>query len=338
MPTNLHALIRYRTIDRCLRQTEYAWSWESLADACADALKEQTGKYHGISRRTIMYDIENMKSGLLGYHAPIEYDRKEKSYFYTNNKFSIETAPLRGSEMEELRTAMLILRQFSGKQNVQGLEEAITRLEETLRIRRKGVVREIIQFDHSLNEPGQRWISQAYRATSEKKSLFVTYQPFQGDPESFAVSPLLLREYNNRWFLFSWRHDKKLVVNLALDRVQEMREALERFRDAPGFDSASYFKDIVGVSIPPAGKKQKIGFKVYGVQKHYLLTKPPHPSLTLVKEKGDEAHFTMELIPNYELETFLIGLGEHIEVTEPKALRERIATRLREAASRYGKK
>lgn len=80
MPANLHALIRYRTIDRCLRNIDQSWSWEELAESCSQALADQMKIEKDISRRTIMYDINYMRSGKLGYEAPIEYDRKEKSY------------------------------------------------------------------------------------------------------------------------------------------------------------------------------------------------------------------------------------------------------------------
>ena len=38
MPANKNALIRYKTIDNCLRNKYRRWTIEDLVDACSDAL------------------------------------------------------------------------------------------------------------------------------------------------------------------------------------------------------------------------------------------------------------------------------------------------------------
>ena len=40
MPVNRNALIRYKTIDNCLRNPYRRWTLEDLVDACSDALYE----------------------------------------------------------------------------------------------------------------------------------------------------------------------------------------------------------------------------------------------------------------------------------------------------------
>ena len=52
MPANRNALIRYKTIDNCLRNPYRRWTLEDLVDACSDALYEYEGIDKGISKRT----------------------------------------------------------------------------------------------------------------------------------------------------------------------------------------------------------------------------------------------------------------------------------------------
>ena len=40
MPVNRNALIRYRTIDKCLQNGQRRWTIEALIDACNNALYE----------------------------------------------------------------------------------------------------------------------------------------------------------------------------------------------------------------------------------------------------------------------------------------------------------
>jgi hypothetical protein len=43
MPVNRNALIRYRTIDKCLQNRRRKWTIDALIDACNDALYEYEG-------------------------------------------------------------------------------------------------------------------------------------------------------------------------------------------------------------------------------------------------------------------------------------------------------
>ena len=71
MPVSKNALIRYRTIDRCLRNHYRKWTLADLINACSDALSEYEGRDENVSRRTVQADIQMMRSDKLGYNAPI---------------------------------------------------------------------------------------------------------------------------------------------------------------------------------------------------------------------------------------------------------------------------
>ena len=60
MPANKNALIRYKTIDNCLRNRYRRWTLDDLVDACSDALYEMEGIRKGVSVRTVQGDIQMM--------------------------------------------------------------------------------------------------------------------------------------------------------------------------------------------------------------------------------------------------------------------------------------
>ena len=89
MPSNLNALIRYKTIDRCLSNPYREWSIDDLREACSRALAESRGTGSGISERTIREDIRVMRSDILGFNAPIvqsggHYSYKDRDYSIFN--------------------------------------------------------------------------------------------------------------------------------------------------------------------------------------------------------------------------------------------------------------
>lgn len=62
MPANKNALIRYKTIDNCLRNRYRRWTLEDLVEACSDALYDMEGITKGVCARTIQMDIQIMRS------------------------------------------------------------------------------------------------------------------------------------------------------------------------------------------------------------------------------------------------------------------------------------
>jgi hypothetical protein len=93
MPSNLNALIRYKTIDRCLSNPYRKWSIDDLIDACSSALKEYRGIYTRISERTIREDLRVMRSDILGFNAPIV--QQEGHYRYEDPDYSIFRVSIR---------------------------------------------------------------------------------------------------------------------------------------------------------------------------------------------------------------------------------------------------
>ena len=59
MPANKNALIRYKTIDNCLRNRYRRWTLDDLVEACSDALYDMEGITKGVCARTVQMDIRS---------------------------------------------------------------------------------------------------------------------------------------------------------------------------------------------------------------------------------------------------------------------------------------
>jgi hypothetical protein len=111
MTVTKNALIRYKTIDKCLQNHYRHWTLVNLMEACSDALYEFEGKDVNVSKRTVQLDIQLLRSDKLGYNAPIEvYDRKY--YRYKDPDYTITDIPLTPNDMNVLSETMNMLKQF----------------------------------------------------------------------------------------------------------------------------------------------------------------------------------------------------------------------------------
>ena len=108
MPANKNALIRYKTLDNCLRNRYRRWTLDDLVEACCDALYDMEGITKGVCARTVQMDIQIMRSDKLGYNAPIEvYDRIY--YRYADPDYSITEMPLSIEDCKLIKEAIILL-------------------------------------------------------------------------------------------------------------------------------------------------------------------------------------------------------------------------------------
>ena len=130
MPANKNALIRYKTIDRCLRNRFRLWTIDDLTEACSDALYEMEGITKGVSVRTVQGDLQMMRSDKLGYNAPIEvYDKIY--YRYADPDYSINEMPLTEDDCRLLQQAVEMLDE-DGKATVNEVRDVLSLVRERL--------------------------------------------------------------------------------------------------------------------------------------------------------------------------------------------------------------
>lgn len=129
MPANKNALIRYRTIDNCLRNRYRRWTLDDLVQACCDALYDMEGIKKGVCARTVQMDMQIMRSDKLGYNAPIEvYDKIY--YRYANPDYSISDMPLSIEDCKLLKKAITLLSENNREktETIEVLEKVKNRL------------------------------------------------------------------------------------------------------------------------------------------------------------------------------------------------------------------
>ncbi|WP_422858144.1 helix-turn-helix transcriptional regulator [Flagellimonas sp. S174] len=334
MALNKNALIRYKTIDKCLQNGYRQWTLEDLIEACSDALYEYEGRSINVSKRTVQLDIQMMRSDKLGYNAPIEvYDRKY--YRYADEGYSMTDIPLNENDMSVLSETVEMLKQFKDFSLFSELGGIIQRLEDKV-YTEKTRSSSIIHLDKNENLKGLHWLDELYQAIQKKVVLKVEYKSFKAtEANVITFHPYLLKEFNNRWFLIGMGNKNRGVVNLALDRIVAVDYDFPTPYEENDFDADAFYKDVVGVTV----SRVRPSVVQLWIDKHnapYVLTKPLHHSQRLIKEYEDGSiEITFLVKPNFELERLLLGFGESMEVLKPEKLRNRIAEKLRNAAEKY---
>jgi predicted DNA-binding transcriptional regulator YafY len=264
-----------------------------------------------------------------GWAVPLErkQDGRKVYYRYSDSDFSISNEPLNESEINQIEAAVSVLSRFAGAPQFEWVQELIPLLKDRLGL--KSTEEEVISVESNIDLKGLDHLSDLYEAIINKQVLQVSYQDFKTDtPYEITFHPYYLKQYNNRWFVFGRNEELGIETwNMALDRIESMEPTRAAYKKSDT-DWGEYFFDIVGVTKKPDTNMEKVELLFSGSSAPYVQTKPLHPTQKTEK-RGDELLVTIEVIPNYELESLILSYGENVTVISPDSLKYRIKERIK---------
>lgn len=334
MPVTRNALIRYRTIDNCLRNRARKWTLEDLVEACSEALYEYEGIDKGVSRRSIQMDIQFMRSDKLGYNAPIVVLEK-KYYTYDDPDYSITNIPLTDQDLGKLTEVVEILKQFKGFSHFQELSGMVQRLENKI-YSAQTKQEPVIDFEKNENLKGLEHIETLYQSITKKEAIELAYQSFKArTPNTFTFHPYFLKEYRNRWFVLGVKKKDSPVMTLALDRISSVAKSSTKYLVNKELNVNEYFKHVIGVTVETNSQPEKVVLFADRETAPYIITKPMHVTQQVIETQPGGITFSIFVQLNFELEREILGFGDRIKVLAPERLKRRIKEKFEQALDLY---
>lgn len=332
MSLNKYAAYRYRVIDSVLTSQSKV-SFRELKMKINERLRDEYGKTDGISDRTLYSDINIMRSEPpRGYNAPIQC--QNGLYFYSVKGFSIHNEPLSEEDVNSIREALDLLKQFGSLPLIDQLSQII---EETGISKLQQCGNEtIVLFDTNPALKGLEKIGILYDAIRKNQEVEIIYHPFKNQSsQTYRCQPYLLKEYRNRWYLICRVVEIGMIFNLALDRMISINPTGRSFQKKDLQEVVQRFENVIGVTVPDNLSISKVILKVNNESLHYILTKPLHQSQTLIEKKESYSLISLDVIPNFELESNLLSFGDNIVVLEPAYLKATLKKRIQCMVNNY---
>lgn len=324
MPQIKNAQIRFRIIDKCLRN-QYAPfpSKQDLREACEEAL---FGSIHGehICDSTIEKDIFTMR---MEHDAPIKYSKREEGYYYSDPNFSIDQIPLTEDDLQAIEFATKTLVQFKDADIFKQYGSAIDKIMDRVAISRDNSAEDYIQFERSRSGGGNEFLPDLLEAIKEQRLVKFAYASFvTGISKERKVLPLLLKDYRNRWYLISFDIDKQDYITYGLDRISNYRSTEDFYSRPKEFKPDNFFKYAVGITsgntLPTA-----IMLEATIVASKYLESQPLHQSQTVEKRTDEKVVFSLLVNISEELIREILSYGGELRVLKPNELKAEIKRR-----------
>ena len=335
MPHIKNALIRYRIIDRCIRNKYKSYpSKQELREACEENLFGTNYGEH-ICDSTIEKDLFNMR---MDHDAPIKYSKKHNGYYYEDPSYSINDIPLTEDDLESIQFAVNTLQQFREVDMFKQFGQAIDKIVDRVAIESKQSLNSenpIVQFETAYSSGGNEFLPPLYEAIISKNKVIFNYKSFKStDFKERIVSPLLLKEYRNRWYLISFDESKNDIITFALERMLNLESIKENSTIPSSFNPKEYFEYSTGITAYK-GEPELIEIKADSISAKYILSQPFHHSQKLISENNEYSIFQLKVFISEELIRSFLSFGGEIEVLSPANLRSMIKQRSSELFQKY---
>jgi predicted DNA-binding transcriptional regulator YafY len=338
MPANKYALLRYRIIDRCLSDTRKPYpSREDLRAACEEALYGSGSAR--ISLSTIDKDLRAMKEEEeLGYFAPVAFHREYGGYYYTEQGYSITRLSLVEEDLEALRFAATILQQFRDLPILENYQNAIDKITNRLTISSDPAYEgldKFIQFEKSTTSSGNEFLGPLLSMIRNQVACHIVYKGFRDDREkTYAVHPLLLKEYSNRWYLIAHVPERKGRLTFGLERIVSIRSLDEGFERPSDFDPERFFRYSIGIT-ESRDEPEEIILRCNPVAGRFLKTQPIHSSQEVLAEDEEMIRIRLNVIPSPELYARILSFGGEVYVEKPAKIARHIRKEWEKALQRH---
>ncbi len=330
---NKYQHLRYKVINKCLRDFDNYYGWRELADECIDEIVKLNGERETISRKTLYNDLAYIKSPD-GYDMHIVTHKQGKNvyYRYEDPSFTIDKQPLAPNEIEKLKEAITTLSGISGRNEFDYIVDIIPRLESSLGVKIDATP--IIAYQSNPDLKNNEYVDVLYQHIRNKRVLQIVYEPFNKDELIYCFHPYFLKQWNNRWFLFGLdpvikKRDGYHPINVPIDRINNIEILDHVFIENKEIDFIGYFDDVVGVTKIKENKPTLISLKLNPFIANYLDTKPITSNQKKIKLNEDGFYYTsIKVRTNPELYSLLLSYGNGLEVVGPEEIRKEMQHRI----------
>lgn len=315
---NKNALARYKLIDQRLNNNQ-------LAHPTLEDLVQYIENHMNItvSVSSVQKDIYTMRyNEHLAYFAPINYDRNNKCYNYSEEGYSINQIPISQDELKDLELTLKILNQFKDIPGINIFKEVISKIAQQSKIINKENDRaDVFILDRPDVLYGIEFVPIVVQAIREKKEMILKYKAFGKEEKKHTIHPYFIKEYKGRLYLLAKDlHPTKQskVLAFAFDRIQDAIKMRTSYLEQK-IDHEMHFHSTIGISHHGA-KPEKIVLAFQPKQAQYLRSQVIHHSQKELKANKKEFVIELNLVINYELLEKIKGYGAEVKVLLPKKL------------------
>jgi predicted DNA-binding transcriptional regulator YafY len=197
---------------------------------------------------------------------------------------------------------------------------------------------EYVSFDDSKSFKGIGNLKSILIAISQNRILKFKHENYANKTiKDYSITPLLLKEFENRWYVIGVPDKLKDIRTFGIDRLSDIEVgSLSKLKKENYAKHLEVFETIVGLDHENNAEPFKVQLLVNGLQVNYLRSLPIHHS-QVIHSKNEKGQYLVDffLFPNYEFKSQILKMGSDVLVVSTEKLKTDIETILRSTMERY---
>lgn len=162
------------------------------------------------------------------------------------------------------------------------------------------------------------------------------YQKYWEDELTLrTVEPYALKEFKNRWYIFSKDLEDNEIKSFALDRLTKLEILNRKFNFPKDFDVNEHYKYCFGIISPNGHQPEDIILSFNAFQGKYIKSLPLHDSQQILIDNEDELRIQLKLFVTHDFFMELLSFGENLKILKPKTLIDDLKSTIRNVLSIY---
>lgn len=331
MATNKNALRRYMIIDRCIRNNMSPFpSRSTLHEKIIQELMLESFSLPQIDK-----DIRDLKEE---HNAPIHFDRIRKGYYYSDPNYSFKHS-ITDEDLWVLDFALAAIQVYGHTE----INQKFLNLSDRLNKGKNSTYSveilpfNFIQIEQATSINGYEWLFDLYLFINKNQVVKIEYTPFGRGETKHTISPYLLKQHNNRWYVVGFSHEKNRTLIFALDRIRKMSKSNESYLLDSQFDTTIYFKHSFGVHHSYTYPPEKVQLLFSQRLRPYILSLPIHRTQEILVDNKNGLLIEIEIFckGNYDFLAKVLSYGDEVEVISPNYLKEEIMNKANSMIEKY---
>ncbi|UAM97287.1 WYL domain-containing protein [Polaribacter litorisediminis] len=264
-----------------------------------------------VSSRTFDRDLERIRSD---FGLVISYNKAKEGYFINEQKSMKVTSFFKFLEIVTIADI------FS---------ESLANSNTTL---------EYVSFDDSKSFRGIDSLKTILIAINQNRKICFEHENYlKKTVKKHCISPILLKEYENRWYVIGVTDLLKTTRTFGLDRVKNIKiKELSKVKKEDYSKDLKAFDNIIGLDHENNSNPVKVQLLINELHLNYLRSLPLHHS-QVIHSKNEKEQFLVDfyLVPNFEFKSQVLKMGSDALVIHPKSLKNEIRELLSISLARY---
>jgi predicted DNA-binding transcriptional regulator YafY len=288
-----------------------------------------------VSAKTIQRDVDFMRDQLV---LPIEYDSARHGFAYKRAVGQFPLITVSEGELVALLVAQKAVEQYRGTSFEKPLQTAFQKLVSSLGDEASVSLHELseaISF-YSAGVPlGQINVFELLtEAVMSSQLVEFDYLSLRArKPERRCAAPYHLACINNQWYLIARDQSRRELRTFALTRIDDVKKLKISFERPTDFSVSKMLSGSFAAFEAGTTERVRIRFDTFAAR--LVSERQWHKSQAIrpIGQAGIELTMRVGVAP--DLESWILGWGDHAEVIEPVDLRDRIAGTIRSMAAKY---